>query len=556
MANLFRHPTKRSLIIGLIVILLFHLPYFYYGEDSHIRIHDNLDSNVSWVKVLIDNNALFSSPEAPIEQIFDGLPRFALYGSYDIGLLWFYLFGMFWGYIANKLIMSFVAFFGMYLLLKKHVLPINTPEYIPLATGILFSFLPFWSFTLSVCGLPLAAYVFMNIRAGDYKWYNWIIVAIIAFYTSLVLSGIFLIFILGCIWLYDLYRDRKMNLKFLMSIILISILYVISHYPLIYSFFFIDDFVSHRTSFEPRYWSFEDAFDQFDTILRHGQFHAYSYQTHMILPILAAGIVGWIKKYNMRFYLLAVIFILLSSLLYGFIRWEAISSFYRSITDLAPIQYQRFYFFQPMLWYILLGLALSILIKTGKFGRIIALALIIFQTGYLLSKHEFYKLKNEPTFRQFYSEKLLRQVKEHIGLPQEEYRVISVGLHPAISHHNGFYALDGYFPNYPLEYKLEFRKVISGELDKDRYLKFYFDSWGSRCYAFTHTTRIDYLNPNHPTIEDLDFNFKALNNMGGEFLISSTPIDVNKITQLEFIKTFDHPESTWNVYLYKNKSSN
>ncbi len=43
---------KATVFLCLLVILLFVAPLFVLGEDAHIRVHDNLDSNLAWYKVL------------------------------------------------------------------------------------------------------------------------------------------------------------------------------------------------------------------------------------------------------------------------------------------------------------------------------------------------------------------------------------------------------------------------------------------------------------------------------------------------------------------------
>ncbi|MDA6131502.1 DUF6044 family protein, partial [Escherichia coli] len=65
--------------------------------------------------------------------------------------------------------------------------------------------------------------------------------------------------------------------------------------------------------------------------------------------------------------------------------------------------------------------------------------------------------QDKPTVRQFYAEEQFSAIKEYIGLPQEDYRVASIGLHPAIAQYNGFYTLDSYNNFYPLTYKYQFR---------------------------------------------------------------------------------------------------
>lgn len=86
---------KYFIAFGIIVITIVFLPYIYWGEDTYVRIHDNLDSNIVWVKMILDQYGPFGSPTAIIQQPMDGLPRSSVYGSYDIGTLFFYLFGTF-----------------------------------------------------------------------------------------------------------------------------------------------------------------------------------------------------------------------------------------------------------------------------------------------------------------------------------------------------------------------------------------------------------------------------------------------------------------------------
>lgn len=42
---------------------------------------------------------------------------------------------------------------------------------------------------------------------------------------------------------------------------------------------------------------------------------------------------------------------------------------------------------------------------------------------------------------------------------------------------HGFYTVDGYSNNYPLEYKHRFREVIAAELEKNEEVRVYFDLW-------------------------------------------------------------------------------
>ncbi len=39
---------RKLFLIGLILTACYVLPLILLGQDSHVRIHDNLDSNVVW----------------------------------------------------------------------------------------------------------------------------------------------------------------------------------------------------------------------------------------------------------------------------------------------------------------------------------------------------------------------------------------------------------------------------------------------------------------------------------------------------------------------------
>jgi hypothetical protein len=75
-------------------------------------------------------------------------------------------------------------------------------------------------------------------------------------------------------------------------------------------------------------------------------------------------------------------------------------------------------------------------------------------------------------------------LKKGVGKPIQDYRVVSIGLHPAVAQYNGLYTLDTYNNFYPLSYKHQFLNIIAPELNKNKSLKSYFDLWGGRCYIF------------------------------------------------------------------------
>ncbi|MBF0574952.1 DUF6044 family protein [Dysgonomonas sp. GY617] len=550
---------ERNLILfSLVLITLVFLPYVYLGEDVHLRLHDNMDSNIVWVKIILESGGFFLSPAAIVEQVMNGIPHSCVWGTYDLSLLFFDFFGIFWGYVFNKYLMALIGFLGMFLLLKKHFLSDTTPSFIPIGVAVLFSLLPFWSFMASISGLPIVLYAFMNLRNREVNVTNWLILVLYGFYSSLVLVGFFLFIVLTFLWIADLVRTKKINYPFSFGIIFLLIIYIISHLPLFWSFFYDSGFVSQRVELKTGQAGFMTVFRR---LLLHGDEtlgsnHAISLQTYFLIPAIVIAFFFMLKnKVPNRKFLGLVIYIVVSSAWFAYLGWD--SALKEKLMLIFPLDIRRFNWLQPLCWYLLFGISLSYIYSLFK-NKVIATVLImivfIFQFIFLLKYQEYnlYENKNY-SFRKYYAEAQFKEIGEFIGKNKEDYRIISVGIEPAISQFNGFYTLDGYFPNYPLSYKHQFGKVIEPELKKNMGLYNFFHNWGSKCYAFCSVLYypMQDLISGEPVIEHLDFDYGALKEMGGEYIISSREINVENNREIRLESTFEHEDSYWKLYLYK-----
>src|SRR3954466_15733911 len=84
--------TKKERILilfALVVIAVYLSPLFIFQENAHIRVHDNLDSNLAWYKVLARSGQMFGDVNAVVPQIINGVPRNAFGTEYSI-ILWLY----------------------------------------------------------------------------------------------------------------------------------------------------------------------------------------------------------------------------------------------------------------------------------------------------------------------------------------------------------------------------------------------------------------------------------------------------------------------------------
>lgn len=170
MLRLMRQQKKETyyLWIALFLLLLYVSPLFILKEDAHIRVHDNLDSNIAWYKVLADSGEIVGKVDAAIPQIINGLPRDA-FGTEWSGIVWLHaFFSSMTAYAISQTVTRVVAFFGMYVLLKKHIIPEPKAAFIRIGVSLAFALTPFWpSGMLSTLGYPLALWAFLNIRKGD-----------------------------------------------------------------------------------------------------------------------------------------------------------------------------------------------------------------------------------------------------------------------------------------------------------------------------------------------------------------------------------------------------
>ncbi|WP_119864588.1 DUF6044 family protein [Clostridium isatidis] len=565
--------------IGLSIVFIYVLPYFLLGENSYILIHDNLDSNVTWYKILAESGQYFGSYDSTIPNIMNGVPRNVLGSELFVPRLLYLIMSPFWAYVTNQLLMRVVAYVGMVLLLKKHIV-IKENKFIKrniiiYGVAVCFALLPFWpSGGLSIAGQPLALYIFLNIRENKDKFIDWILIVIIAMYSSLVLAFSFFLLGIGLIWLYDLIRLKKLNIKFLLSIIFMGVCFLAIEYRLVGSMFLGDSYVSHRTEWNLNVKTFKACLNMVRDNFLEGQYQAASLHKYFINFTVFLNLVISIKKRNYKKTLLALLLLVGISFLYGFYEYSGFAALKDKFELLGTFRFSRFNWLQALIWHILFAYSLfqisnfitGLKIKNKKYTEVLAqfiiLIIICGQITFSFYKSDFNTefLKKNPTYKEFYAEDIMNEIKEYIGKDQESYRVVSIGLEPAITQYNGFYTLDGYLPNYPLEYKKQFRKIIENELEKNEDAKGYYDRWGSKffifpCYPGDLFSKFRADNNNfiiHKNdkyyLNYLNINFDVLKEMGCEYILAALPINNENMILLN---TFENDNSFWKIYLYK-----
>jgi hypothetical protein len=540
------------------ILLVYLSPLVILGQDSHVRIHDDIGVKLVLLKLLAESGQIFGQHDAIIPNILNGVPRSSMGTEFNVMLWIVYFFGPLPAYLLNKIFIHSIALFGMYRLLSCHILNKDMKS-LSLGVSLAFSVLPYYApMELSIAAQPLALCSFLSIRRKIDGWGDWLFIGLIPFYSSLYYAFFWLILSLSLVWIYDLMTKRQRNKSFFGAIAMMLMVFIFVEYRHIYMLVFDSGFTSVRTDFrspeEPSffYGVYQIIIQTLRSFALGGSFNN-SLQTFFILPTVIIGhfilFDRRIKEYTLPF---SFGLIFLSCLGYAT---------YRSGL-LTPLK-EKFYFIkvfnpyfvhlEPLLWFIVFALSLQLIVNYARRGTLIALVLISLQVLYGFFYHDEIQKIRKPSYIDFYSPDLFKEISQYIGKPKDTYRVVSIGMHPAVSLYNGFYTLDGYFPNYPLAHKKAFRRIFSEEIEKSKEIKRYFDDFGSRCYVFVAELELAnwlYTKKKKGVIRDLDFNTEAFRDMGGRYIFSSVEVKNYKDNKWELLKVFEDNTSPWRIFLY------
>jgi hypothetical protein len=571
---------KVLLAAAIIIVFISWSPYPFQGQDIHVKIFDNLDSHIPHSKVLAEGGKAFSlSPDTRLDNFLNGIALSGVDSGYNVLTWLFMLFPPFAAYALNDLLMRLAALLGMILLLKRHVIKDSDNHFFVIAGAALcFSLLPFYpAGGLSIAGIPLLLYSFLNILEGKWKPSDFIIIFVFPFYSKLALAGLFIAVALTVVFVVDWVRQKKINLAYLGGLALLTVTYMFTQFHLVYSFL-APDFTSFREEISmlavPAGTAFKNTIHNFlfDRVNVTGAQNVFV----IAAAALAVGIVI-VKKIKVKLLAASVFAVLVTSFMWGFKYWAGIMPLREKFQLVNAFDFSRFYWFNPFLWYVIFALSLLVIARTIKFGKVVASAFIVFQVLFMLVGYNWgfryplgfrtsiagSALTYSLSYREFYSQDLFAEIDRYINKPKADYRVISLGIHPGISQYNGFYTLDIYTDVYSLEYKHKFRRIIEKELAKSDVIKLGFDTNAKRCFILVSELHANPVtrgmafsrgitkHEKNLKIKHLDLNTAALKEMGGEYIFSAVEILNHAENNLSFERVFENSTSPWRIYLYK-----
>ncbi|MBD5551430.1 MAG: hypothetical protein HDQ96_09660 [Lachnospiraceae bacterium] len=599
------HKKNFYLTVGLVLACFLMVPFLLLGTGSIITYHDQLDGElfnyILAAKYLFTNIRIY--PE-----IMNGLPAAGAVPPAPLFIMLYVFFKPFTAFMLSQWIIYLIAFTGMYLLLLK----LTDREFISFGISVIFMLLPFYPvYGLCIPGQPLLFYAVLslfheeslsmaartdlsphNSKFSFQKYRTIFYYFLVLFYgisSSLVLVGFACLLVLGLfavIKSITALRQKKripFSPWFSLGVLLAS--YIITNLGLIRQVLFPEStYVSHKTEL---LLSSQDPLQCLKEVFGTGVPYAQSYHTVLFFLIalcllrLLAGFLSQIRKpFHSENPLIKAawtfLFIFMVCLFTAFYHGNFMTDI-RNTSDgiLKTFNLDRICWLLPTVWCILAGYLLSYIAGSGKNisssmpslkfclrqGIIFAVLGIWGITALLhsplrlnLSKlakgGDYYELD----WNRFFAEDIFCQIEEVIGEPKESYHVVSVGIYPAAAAYNGFYCLDGYSNNYPLNYKHIFRQIIEGELNKNDYVRTLFDDWGNRCYITTaeYSNYYTFEKKWNNVIYDLDLDTNVLKDLNCRYIFSAAYVMNAEEKGLSLLQEapFETEDSWYHIYVY------
>lgn len=556
--------------IGILITVVFFLPYFVLGDGCIFEINDQLDESI--MNYMLPARHLWDGSTIYPEML-NGVNASGMQPSAVLFLPLYRLISARTAFLTQYIICFLAAFSGMYLLVKE----ITDSSILAMIAGGCFCVLPLYPvYGLSEFGIPLILYGALCLWKQKNVIWGLLITVVFGLTSHLVYTGYVVLGFWVIALVYALAKKKK-NQWFPIGFAVLFAIYVLVNRALIREILFgTGSYISHR---EEMVSSATPFFETFWNVFQNSAQHAPSLHKYLILPIVLFLILGaFCKKEetDRNIYKAAVInflFLIAIALFYAFCHLSAVVDWKNNATGfLHYFQMHRVYWLYPAAWYLEFAWAAAVPWRTkvphtdarmrvGKLAVILicllpTLQLLKVNSGMYLNVNQINNgsgITGYISWESWFAEDLMQEIDDAIGRDKSTYRVAHLGISPAPSLMHGFYTVDGYSNNYPLEYKHRFREVIAAELEKNEEVRVYFDLWGNRCYLFNSITGnyMQLKKGNTLVYEGLEFDMDALRELGCEYLFSGAEIGDAERLGLELVGYYETDDSYWGIWVYE-----
>jgi len=473
----------QSLLVPLFVFLALISPYLFFADSAHFLIHDNLDSNVVWYKILANSGFLFSSSNEIIENTYLGIPRGLFPSEWDVQQLLYLLPKPEWAYALNQILIRLVAFVGVYLLSRRLL---DNNRYSALL-ALCYACIPFWpNGGIGVAGMPFALYCFIRLSKAKKDIWAWIFLFFFILYSNFFFSTFyFLLFVLPLLWIIKGHLKLSEAGRIIVVISVVTILSLLAEYRLfnellsgnteIYRGFVQADF--------PLNW--KGVLGQSSNFFLFGEYHYYSGQFPLIILIVIISLVILKNKREINRLFKLITLTLLIALGFELGMYNMMQDFFEAMPSLVQGFSFRFYSLYPLMWCLLLIYStkwisenwkhrrMETTLQTALWVQVIVLMFNLNGTDHQKTEYAenafyftyFDKLNQDhSSFREFYRYADFQEIKQIVSTNEE--RIACLGLYPEIAQFHGYKTIGGYFPIPPLSNYLKLKRInSSGKMD-------------------------------------------------------------------------------------------
>jgi hypothetical protein len=543
-------------IIGTVFLVVAIIPYFILGKSSYFLTHDGLDSVHVAYKTLVESGKLFA-PSSEIVDIY-GVPRGSFSKELNLALIPYLLLSPVNALITNIILLKIIGFIGLYFFLTRYVLK---DELTSIMIAAAFAFLNHWEYgAATVTSLPLAAYAFLNIKNRRGMKFSLLLLLVIPFYSSFILSYMFFVSLVGIYICYDYYKTKKMDWLLTFALVAFTSIFILSEYRLILNI--IDPvFISHRVERVIKTYDVATAFSKSINFYKNNQYHSPSLHNKIILPVIYVSLFAALL-FRCSLQVKKIIFSLFGlvgiSLVYGFWKYEELSLI-RNISLFNMMNLSRYSWLTPFFWYALFAYAIKVLIsnieklKNKSNFRTVGVLLACLQMLYVFTKSDIYRNYKQmlvPTYTSysdFYFEDLISKLKGIDEVKKSNLRLISIGIHPAVAIYHELRVRDFYLTTYPLDLKHKLMDIQDLELMKNERNKKYIQEWGNRNYIIPHQLNAAMQAEGEIDSLGLELSYdRALEHDIG-YILSKYEINNDRVVALSHVKI----DSKKEIYLYK-----
>ena len=472
------------------------------GENFHLCINDNLDSNIPIFKMIRDNN-MFWDLEKEIPFLRGDITR----GEYHIGLsleAWIYmLFPPLAAYIVTRLLAYFMSVLGFFLIAKTASEVFKFDSFSFILCGIIYGLLGTWPHAaLGFASIPLWVAGFFSL----FCTHNYKLLIFFPFFITTVsfpLIGIWLLFYTIAIVLILLFFKRRFDM-------LLPIIEMIIIFGILYSGLISQSFGNNAETIKGLVRSkYSDSIIESVLLFPKVFLFYHFYHTgaavlrYVVIPVCVIYIIFSLEKIiiirgkeNHKEIVLSIFIfclIIINTIVASF------DNNYFLRTNILPFlngfSLGRIHYLSPFLWLFLLAIFLNLF---GKyFISVFSLFMIIifslaldpsyhplnsmYNDFHIILKGLFkqsprYDMNHQYTWAEWYSTKLFDVIKHDISYKGEWS--IGFGIDPGVLNFNKINTTDGYYSNYSMKFHDEFQELIQPQLDIDEGNRVYWDNTG------------------------------------------------------------------------------